>query len=269
MITFFAKFAATTLLVLSVAIAIPASAQVDAFSIEVAVADRGAAEQQLAYRAAMRRALLENSRSKTILNRSDVRKELNNAESYVDRFSYRTPDPGTLISRDTPITDKVRQSGQATQLMLVRFNREKLLELISRKPKTRKTEEETEAAPVDAFANVKNAVLWMLIQDDNRNIRISDTAAANVRDRARELAGTSGLSLTYPFGDEEDRGSVPLSILEAQDIDSLRLGSQRYQHDAILAATLSRSGGRTWVGRWTRIADVIVMVAELAPRLRP
>jgi len=48
----------------------------------------------------------------------------------------------------------------------------------------------------------------MLIQDDKRNIRISDTAASNVRTRARELAGAASVSVTYPFGDDEDRASV-------------------------------------------------------------
>jgi len=262
MITFFQKYAPALVLVLTVLSASTAVAQVDAFSIEVAVSDRGASEQQNAYRAAMRRALLTNSRNKTILNRRDVRNELNNAEAYVENFSYRTPDPGTLISRDMPITDAVRLKGQATQLMLVRFNRAKLRELINASSAQRKDDKEEEPVVVDAFANVNNAVLWILIQDDNRNIRISDSAASNVRKRARELAGASGVSLTYPFGDEEDRSSVPLAVLEARDVDNLRLGSQRYQHDAILVATLSRSGGKAWRGSWTRIADDQVDSAE-------
>ena len=218
----------------------------------------------------MRRALLENGRNKTILNRGDVRQALNKAEDYVESFSYRTPEPGSVISRETPITDSVRKSGQATQLMLVRFNRSKLLELINRTPKSRKAEEnanaDNEAAPDDAFANVNSAVVWMLIQDDNRNIRISDAAASNVRTRARELAGAASVSVTYPLGDDEDRAAVPLEVLEAQNVDSLRLGSQRYQHDAILAATLSRSGGSGWRGRWTRIADDQVDTREFSSR---
>jgi len=260
MITFFRKCLPAILLILTVANASTALAQEDAFSIEVAVADRSDGEQQNAYRAAMRQALLDNGRNKRILNRGDVRRELAKAEDYVESFSYRTPEPGSVISRETPITDTVRKNGQATQLMLVRFNRSKLIELIDRNPNSRQANtgnsgENDGAAPPDAFANVGRAILWMLIQDDKRNIRISDTAASNVRTRARELAGAASVSVTYPFGDDEDRASVPQEVLEALDTDNLRLGSQRYQHDAILAATLSRNTGGGWQGRWTRIAD--------------
>ena len=48
---------------------------------------------------------------------------------------------------------------------------------------------------------------------------------------------------------------MSLEALEALDADNLRLGSQRYQHDAILAAALSRTSSGGWQGRWTRIAD--------------
>jgi len=64
----------------------------------------------------MRQALLDNGRNKRILNRGDVRRELAKAEDYVESFSYRTPEPGSVISRETPITDTVRKNGQATQV---------------------------------------------------------------------------------------------------------------------------------------------------------
>ncbi len=117
---------------LSVTAVFPAMAvaQNDAYSLEVAVADRGAKEQQQAYQVAFRRVLLNNSGDKTLLNRDDIRDGLKKAEQYVSGFSYRTPPPGTVIESDTPITEEVRRTGQATRLMLVSFDRESVDQLI-------------------------------------------------------------------------------------------------------------------------------------------
>jgi len=61
----------------------PVMAQSDAYSIEVAVSERGSQEEQDAYLAGLRRVLLNNSGDKTLLNRDLIRQELNNAENYV------------------------------------------------------------------------------------------------------------------------------------------------------------------------------------------
>jgi len=106
-------------------------AQTDAYTIEVAVSERSESEKQDAYSAALRRVLLNNSGDKTLLNRDLIRQGLNQAENYVQAFSYRRPPPGTVISTDTPITRSVQQSGQATQLMRVSFDRELVNQLIS------------------------------------------------------------------------------------------------------------------------------------------
>ena len=91
-----------------------AQAQLDAYSVEVAVADRSDVEKQAAYQVAMRRVLLANSGDKTLLNRDDVRAGLREAVSYVDLFRFRIPEPGTIISQETPVTEAVRKSGEAT-----------------------------------------------------------------------------------------------------------------------------------------------------------
>ncbi len=68
-------------------------AQTDAYSVEVAVADRGAGEQQAAYAAALRRVLLNNSGDKTLLNRDEVRAGLRQAQTspWVRGPSHRAP----------------------------------------------------------------------------------------------------------------------------------------------------------------------------------
>lgn len=226
----------------------PAMAQGDAFSVEVAVADRSTDEQQDAYVAAFRRVLLNNSGDKTLLNRDDIREGLKKAEQYVSGFSYRTPEPGTVIGSDTPITEAVRQSGQATQLMMVSFDRQAVTQLVAGEVSA-DDDDATPAVP----PRTDSALVWLLVQDDGRDIMISDPAAANVQARAREIAGAAGVSLVFPAGDDEDQLALGLEDLLVKDVVRIAAASERYAQDTVLFGTLARNGAQGWRSTWVRM----------------
>lgn len=230
--------------------AVGAFAQIDAYSVEVAVYDKSDSERSDAYQVALRRVLRNNSGDKTVLNRDLVRQELNQAENYVNGFSYRTPPPGTIIANDTPITDKVRRSGQATQLMLISFDRALVAELIDSSAPSR-TSQADEPAPVSVL-DTNSALVWLLIQDEGRDIRISDPAAINVQSRAREIAGAVGMSLVFPSGDAEDQLALTTEDMLMQNMDKVLAASARYGQDMVLLGTLSRLGAQGWRGNWVR-----------------
>jgi len=239
-------------------ISFPVQAQADAWSVEVAVADRSQEEQAAAYTVALRRVLLSNSGDKTLLNRDDVRAGLSNAESFVEEFRYRTPEPGTVVSSDMPLTGQVRKSGQATQFMLVRFDRTRVRDLINSAPRQDNSDEDKENKAPEPFAHVDTAIVWMLIEDDRRNIMISDPAAINVRERARELAGANGVSLSYPVGDDEDKAALDMEDIQQRRLDRIRLASERYAPSVILIGQLSRSGASGWTSDWVRVSGEAV-----------
>ena len=233
------------------------------WSAEVAVSGRGADEQLEAQRIAMRAVLLANSGDKTLLNRDDVREGLREARDYVERFDYRTPPPGTVIASGTPLTDEVRRTGEATQLMLVRFDRGLLEGLIGREtPAEANADEAGGPAVLDPFASVDSALVWLLIEDGRREILISDPAARNVRARAREIAGGRGVALVYPNGDEEDRSALGVDALREGELDRLRAASERYGEPVVLVGRLARDGLERWEGRWLRFATAIPESAE-------
>lgn len=236
----------------------PVRAQADAWSVEVAVADRSPEEQAAAYKEALRRVLLSNSGDKTLLNRNDVREGLSNAESFVEEFRYRTPEPGTVVSNDMPLTAQVRASGQATQFMLVRFDRTRVRELIDSVPQQDNSDEGEEDKAPEPFARVDAAIVWMLIEDDGRNIMISDPAAIKVRERGSELAGANGVSLSYPVGDDEDKAALDIEDIQKRKLDRIRLASERYAPSVILVGQLSRSGTSGWTSDWLRISGEAV-----------
>ena len=224
-------------------------AQSDAYSVEVAVTDRSDKEQESAYEVAFRRVLLNNSGDKTLLNRSGIRSALKKAETYVSSFKYRTPPPGTVMAMDTPITQLVRKTGEATQLMLVTFDRNLVRELIDNT--AGKTKEADRAAPVARQS--KSALVWLLIQDTGRDIRISDAEAVNVQARAREIAGSMGISLVFPVGDEADDAAVTIDDMLSMDTEAVVAGSERYEQSTILFGSLARNGSRGWRGDWQKL----------------
>lgn len=238
-----------------------ALAQGDPWSAEVAVADRSIDEQRAAQALALRQVLLANSGDKTLLNRDDVRAALRSADEWIERFDFRAPTPGTVIAAGTPLTDRVRESGEATQLMLVRFDRDRLRELIAGEAGATVADSGTDAfagddveAAADPFANLDSALVWLLIEDGRRAIMIGDPAAVNVRARGREIAGARGVRLRYPSGDDEDRASLDVEDIRADRLPRLRQASERYGEPVVLVGRLARDGLNAWNGNWIRFS---------------
>ena len=230
-------------------------AQSDAFSAEVAVADRGAEERAAAYAEALRRVLLDNAADRTLMNRDDVREALREADAYVETFRFDAPRPGTGIPPGTPVTDAVRRSGEAEGLLLVRFDRARVLALMdgagdgagpggdvgARADLAPGAAPGGLAGPLSgpgaerAFDGVGSVLVWLLVEDGERVVRGDDPAARKVRERLREIAGGAGV--TVAFG---DAGDLDVEALRALDVGAVRAASLRYATDAVLAARLAR-----------------------------
>ena len=167
------------------------------------------------------------------------------------------PPPGTVLARGTPLTDAVRSTGEATRLLLVRFDRALLEALIAREPPP-DAEPADASAPSDPFADVETALVWLLIEDGRRDIMIGDPAARIVRARAREIAGARGVTLVYPSGDEEDsRARRGRPARGAYRAGASRLGTLRgLARPGARGAggTARRDGLDAWEGDWTRLA---------------
>jgi len=226
-----------------------------AFTVEVAVADRSPAEQDSAYRIAMRRVLLDNAGDKTLLSRSDVRTALGDAKAYVVQFSYRSPKPNEIIEANTPVTDLVRSTGEATQIMKVRFDRDRIKAVIKGRPESANDDQ---AAPV----SFQSALVWMLIQDGNRDLLIGGGNGPKVMQRSREIAGGNGIVLSFPAADTTDIDALG-------GIDNLSLSQEavlnaslRYTAPALVSAAISRMQPVGWKGVWQRILNGQVQSQE-------
>lgn len=218
----------------------------DAYTVEVAVADRSPSEQEAAYRIAMQRVLLDNSVDKTLLNRSDVRQAIGSAKTYVVQFSYRAPKSDEIITADAPVTDLVRNTGEATQIMKVRFDRQSITDIIKGQPASASSD----TAPVQ----FNNALVWMLIRDNGRDLLIGGGNGAKVMQRSREIAGGNGIVLSFPAADSADLDSLGGDDLVLSQ-DNVLNASIRYTAPAIVSADISRRAPVGWKGEWRRIAN--------------
>ena len=228
-----------------------AHAQTDAYSVQVAVLDRSDAEQKNAYEVGMRVVLLSNSGDKTLLNRDDVRAGLRAADTYVESFRYDAPAPGTVITRDTPLTDAVRKSGKATQFMLIQFDRVLINELIRpQNPAPADTTTENEA--FNPFANVSSALMWLIIEDDGKQVLVSGASAQNVMERAREIAGGASISLSFPAGDDKDTQAISADDIKTGNLDLISAAASRYAQPLTLAAHMKRTRTGAWEGVWIK-----------------
>ncbi len=229
-----------------------AHAQLDAYSIQVAVADRSATEQQSAYLIGMRTVLLANSGDKTLLNRNEVRAGLQQAESFVQAFSYNVPEPGSVIPRGTPLTDVVRTTGKATQLMLIQFDPNRITQLINSKPADDKSDGDEPA--VNPFANVRSALSWLIIQDGDQPVLVGASQAQNIMERAREIAGGAGVALNFPAADVTDQQSLVPDDIKTGNIARINAASQRYASNLTLLAYLTRNRIGRWEGQWVKVS---------------
>ncbi|CAL1239589.1 DUF2066 domain-containing protein [Candidatus Methylocalor cossyra] len=89
---------------------------------------------------------------------------------------------------------------------------------------------------------------WLALEENAQQRLVSATAPPEIEGLVRELAVETGLPMTLPLGDLTDQ-----QALSPTDIDNtlrLRLASERYATEAILAGHLRRTSDGSWGGDW-------------------
>jgi len=218
----------------------------EAFTAEVAVADRSPSEQEAAYRLALQTVLVNNAADKTLLSRNDVRKALAAAKTFVVQFSYRAPQPGSVIGAETPVTDRVRNTGEATQILKVRFDRDRVREVIEG--------QKNDTAAAGTVAKFRSILVWFAIRDGDKDLLIGGANGAKVMQRAREIAGGNGIVLFFPAADAADRQALGGETLNLSQ-QAVLGASLRYASPAILSAAITRKQPVGWQGNWQRFVD--------------
>ncbi|MDR9432925.1 MAG: DUF2066 domain-containing protein [Spiribacter sp.] len=191
-------------------------------AVEVPVADESEAAREPAVEQAVGEMLVQLTGDPSVLDALVAEQISNDAQQYLEGFSYR----------------------QAPALMLsARFNTTRLRERLVR-------------AGIKVWPEQPVTVLvWLAIEQEGER-RLADAKQdADVLQRLRTQAEQLGLRLMFPLMDLEDLAAVSPAEVAAGFAEPIREASTRYDPDRILSVRLSESGA----ARWTLISDEAVM----------
>lgn len=220
------------------------------YLVEVAVNGQDPAEEASAQRVALRIILLGKSATKTLLNTEGMRRALLSAQEYIIESDYRVPGAEDRITRSTPITAKVRKSGEATHILAMRFDAAAISSLIAEQSALEELDPDARPAPVP-----NSALAWLLIDDGNAEHRIGGTTGRNVIERSKEIAGGVGQVILFPEQDSTDQQAISADDLRSGNQQQIQSASARYQQSIVLTGILKRSIGRGWTADWSRYYD--------------
>jgi len=235
------------------------AAELGGGEVQVAVNGQDEAERQAAYRVGLRTLLNRYARradDPAIADSEAAQEALGAAENLVDAFEYaRIADLAAAGS--IPVTRTVRDSGEASHILTVQYSFAALDQLLAASnaegqeqgESESDSDQNTNAAPASVARAAREALLWILVQDDGAEIMIGNETAPAVVGRVKELAGGVGWISGFPSLDVVDLAAVGPETLEQLDESSqvlLQEAARRYRFPRLLAGTVARQREGNW-----------------------
>lgn len=200
------------------------------YQATVAVETRGdTGEQQRAFTEGMQQVLLKISGQEMVLENPAIRNALNNAQNYVESWSYDT--------REQPAADP-GQPAQSILEMQIDFFRPELDELLS----------DTNIAVWPT--NRQATLVWMVEESELgvRRVLGQDDDGELINSLQRE-AQKRGIPLLLPLLDLDDRRFVDTEQLWNLDDEHIQSISRRYSAESVLVIRVFSSLGDEFLGR--------------------
>ncbi len=223
--------------------------------IQVVVNGQGEAERADAYRIGLRWLLQDYAISageRQIINHEATRQALSEPEKFVDAFEYTRIPEGQPIG-SLPMSPSVRDSGAATHWITLQYSVPALNQLVAAA-----NEEPSDADDTPATADnqtgrqavsSRQALLWLLIEDQNLQLWVAPDTAANVVARLTELAGSHGYRLEFPLFDVTELALVGPETLDNPGVEEetrLRESATRYRFNQLIAGTIKSKTAGGW-----------------------
>ena len=199
-----------------------AEKSIDLYNASALVVNQTAGVRRQAAINALATVIVRVAGNKQVLQHPDVSNAVKNASQYLYEFSYRSTDKTiTIAGAPQPATQLIMRFSQAPLEALLRNAQ---LPLWS--------------------SNRPDILLWTAINRGGKNYVSSESPMGE----ALKLAASNrGLPIVSPLLDLEDRSALSVSRLWALDEGSVRVASQRYQTDAVLAGRFIQ-GRKQWTG---------------------
>lgn len=184
-------------------------------------------ERQRAFSPAMRQVLLKVTGRASVLELPSIRRALNNPQSYVESYAYRT------IQNQGAASD----NRESIALEVAFFSTE-ILRLLN--------ENNVPVWP----GNRPITLVWAVIQNELGERRVlSASEETPAKALLREEAAGRGLPVLFPLMDFEDLRAVGVDAIWNQDLEVLRDASRRYQAESLLVIRIFSSISGENIGR--------------------
>lgn len=201
-----------------------------------------ARERQRAFRDALGQVLIKNTGSTEVINHPVIRRALNNADDYVDTWSYRS----------VPATPGGDGEEPGIEINVTFFEPE-VLSLLDN-------------AEIPLWPrNRPYTLVWVAVQEelgDRQLVGSSSSEFRDVMDTLQAEAARRGLPLLLPVLDFEDRRAIGVEDVWDMNREKLLAASGRYQSESILAIRLVKTLGGEVIGKSSYLFRDQVMALE-------
>lgn len=197
----------------------------DLYQAESPVAGMEAAERKEAIGNAFGQVLIKVTGNRTVTSREALADDLQNAASYVQRYSYRSANEGG-------------EEGEPARFLQVFFDKR----LVDRLLRDRRLPVWNESRPV--------ILAWVGVESRGRRRLLDPERDQKVRDLVKKQAEGRGLPVIFPLMDLEDQSQLQVADLWGDFESNIRAASRRYGADIILTGRLVQVAKAIWRGHW-------------------
>jgi hypothetical protein len=199
---------------------------VDVYRAEVLVASQAVGERNTAARTALRDVMVRVSGDMTVPNQPEIRTAINQAQIYLQEFSYASTDE--RLERDGKLLP--------ARLLILKFSPQSIERLLR------------DARLSIWPASRPKLLVWSIFRDTAGALhRVPDEP---ITQALYQQATLRGLPLTLPQQDFEDNIALPSDSLWNIDEVVIKQASERYKPDAILIGRYSQDSNGQWQGSW-------------------
>lgn len=189
-------------------------------------------ERQQAYSAALQEVLLKLSGRQDTLENPEIKRGINNPQSYVESWTYRTAPVPTAPGSTT--------TGEEQLYLQVGFFPSEIQNLLN-----------TARIPIWP-QNRPETLLWIVVQEELGPRTIFGTTVENdpvLMQQIQAAAEKRGLPILLPLLDFTDQRSLPVEQLWSFDQLAIRQASLRYGDESILALRIFKSISGETIGK--------------------
>lgn len=233
--SFFALFILATFV-------LPAHAErvANLYSASWPVENQSTEVRQKAMQNAFAEVLIRVSGSKEVVNNSQIREVLPDAQNYMRQYSYKRLTAAEQMVYEKPL------------LLIATFDSQSVQRILK-----------DTAQPIWSD-NRPSGVFWIAVEE-NGSRRVATDVNDQVTIAVNRATGRRGLPVILPLMDLEDKSQVTVGDIWGRFTDPVKRASSRYNADYVVVGQLSQSGGQ-WFGRWSlELGGTVTNLSSSAP----